>query len=112
MGPGATVTIESMLNFARDSLDNVAPVDELVGADDFDILMEGVYSDFAAGPAIVQGVFCDRFALGAPGTDWQVWVQQGDRTLLRRVPTEVQAILQRTILCPKRPNMRAPVRLG
>jgi len=81
----APATIEGMLDFARDSLDIVAPAGDFIHADAFDILMEGVYSGFVVGPAEVQGTLCDHLAFSAPGTDWQVWIQQGDRPLPRKV---------------------------
>jgi hypothetical protein len=81
----APATIEGMLDFARESLDIVAPAGDFIYTDAFDILMEGVYSGFVVGPAVVQGALCDHLAFSAPGTDWQVWIQQGDRPLPRKV---------------------------
>jgi len=81
----APATIEGMLDFARDSLDIVAPAGDFIYTDAFDILMEGVYSGFVVGSAVVQGALCDHLAFSAPGTDWQVWIEQGDRPLPRKV---------------------------
>lgn len=78
-------TLEGMLDFARESLDIVAPAGDFLYADAFDILMDGVQSGFFVGTAYVEGKVCDHLAFSAPGTDWQIWIQQGERPLPRRI---------------------------
>lgn len=78
-------TLEGMLDFVRDSLDIVAPAGDFLYANAFDLLMQDVYSGFVVGTAIVHGLACDHLAFSAPGTDWQVWIQQGDKPLLRKL---------------------------
>ena len=78
-------TLEGMLDFARISLDIVAPASDLVYADAFDILMDGVTSGFVVGSAWVDGGFCYHLAFSKPGTDFQIWVQQGDQPLPRKL---------------------------
>ena len=78
-------TLEGMLDFARESLDIVAPAGDFIYANAFDILMEGVNSGFIVGSSFVEGVVCDHLAFSAPDTDWQIWIQQGDRPLPRRI---------------------------
>lgn len=77
-------TIEEMLDFAQEYLDIVAPAGELVYPDAFEILMEGVNTAFVVGSSEVDGVPCDHLAFSAPGTDFQIWIQQGDRPLPRK----------------------------
>ena len=78
-------TIERTLDFARQYLDIVAPAGDLLYADAFDILMDGVHTGFSVGMAEVAGVDCDHLAFSAPGTDFQIWIQQGDRPLPRKL---------------------------
>ena len=78
-------TLEGMLDFARDSLDLVAPAGDFIYANAFDILMDGVNSAFVVGASFVEGKVCDHLAFSAPGTDWQIWIQQGDRPVPRRI---------------------------
>lgn len=80
-------TLEGMLDFARESLDIVAPAGDFIYANAFDILMDGVESGFVVGTAYVEGKVCDHLAFSAPGTgtDWQIWIQQGDQPLPRRI---------------------------
>jgi hypothetical protein len=78
-------TLEGMLDFARDSLDIVAPAGDFLYANAFEILMDGVTSAFVVGPSFVEGVMCDHLAFSKPGTDFQVWIQQGEQPLPRRI---------------------------
>ena len=80
----APETIESMMDFARDYLDIVMPAGDLISADGFDILMDGVHTAFFVGASEVAGVACDHLAFSAPGTDFQIWIQRGDRPLIRK----------------------------
>lgn len=81
----APPTIEEMLDFARDTLDMVAPAGDLLYENAYDILMEGVTSGFVAGTANVDGVPCDQLAFSKPGLDFQLWIEKGDRPLVRRM---------------------------
>jgi hypothetical protein len=42
---------------------------------------EDIASALRVGPARINGVDCDHFALRQPGVDWQVWVERGARAL-------------------------------
>lgn len=42
---------------------------------------EDITSAMRVGPARINGVDCDHFALRQPGVDWQVWVERGGRAL-------------------------------
>jgi hypothetical protein len=77
-------TLEGMLDFARESLDVVAPAGDLLYANAYDILMDGVTQSFVVGKAVIEGVRCDQLAFRAPHVDLQVWVQEGPQPLVRR----------------------------
>lgn len=81
----APETLDEMLDFAREYLDIVAPAGDLIYSNAFDILMDGVNRAFTVGPASVDGTVCDHLAFSAPGTDFQIWIQQGDRPLPRKM---------------------------
>lgn len=74
-------TLEEMLDFARESLDIVAPAGDFIYSNSFEILMDGVESGFVVGPSFVEGVVCDHLAFSKPGTDFQVWVARGEQPL-------------------------------
>jgi len=78
-------TLEGMLDFARESLDIVAPAGDFIYSNAYEILMQDVHSAIALGPAIIAGVVCDHLAFSAPGTDFQVWVQRGEQPLPRKL---------------------------
>ena len=77
-------TIEEMLDFARDSLDIVAPAGDLIYANAFELLMADVTAGFVVGKAVVEGVRCDHLAFRGPEVDWQVWIPGGGEPLPRK----------------------------
>jgi hypothetical protein len=72
-------TLDGMFDFARDSLDIVAPAGDFIYTNAYDILMEDVESGFVVGESVIEGVVCDHLAFSKPGTDFQVWTAQGDK---------------------------------
>ncbi len=77
----APPTLEGMLDFARDSLDIVAPAGDFVYSNAYELLMDGVESGFVVGEVVVEGQLCDHLAFSKPGTDFQVWVARGEQPL-------------------------------
>jgi hypothetical protein len=78
-------TLEGMLDFARTKLDILAPAGDLLYKDAYDILMDGVTDSFVVGKAVIEGVRCDHLAFRAPQVDWQIWIQEGEQPLPRRM---------------------------
>jgi len=78
-------SIGEMLDFARDTLDIVAPAADLIYPDAYDLLMEGVESGFVVGDSVVDGVRCTHLAFRAPQVDWQIWIQQQGDPLPRKL---------------------------
>ena len=78
-------TLEGMLDFARDSLDIVAPASDLIYSNAFDILMQDVTTGFVVGKSMVDGVRCDHLAFRTPHADWQIWIQEGAQPLPRKL---------------------------
>ncbi len=81
----APSNIEDMLDFARESLDMLAPAGDLLYENAFDILMDGVTTGFVVGTANIDGVPCDQLAFSKPELDFQLWIEQGDTPLVRRM---------------------------
>jgi hypothetical protein len=80
----APATIDAMVDFARDSLDIVAPAGDLITLDAFERLMSSTRSGFVVGKSVVGGVRCDHLAFRGPDFDWQIWIEDGERPLPRR----------------------------
>lgn len=78
-------TLEEMLDFARTSLDIVAPAGDLVYKNAYEILMTDVTQGFVVGKAVIEGARCDHLAFRAPHVDLQVWIQDGKEPLIRRL---------------------------
>ena len=78
-------TVEEMLDYARESLDIVAPAGDLLYKNAFNILMQDVTSGFVVGKGVVEGVRCDHLAFRAPHVDWQIWIQEGSQPLPRKL---------------------------
>ena len=81
----APATLEETLDFAREKLDIVAPAGDLLYKNAYDILMQDVISGFVVGKGVVDGVRTNHLAFRAPHVDWQVWIEEGDRPLIRKM---------------------------
>jgi len=86
-------TLEEMLDFARTKLDVVAPAGDLLYKNAYDILMQNVTSGFMVGKGVVEGVRCDHLAFRAPDVDWQIWIEDGARPLVRKLVITSQDML-------------------
>lgn len=86
-------TLEEMLDFAREKLDVVAPAADLIYTNAYDILMQEVTSGFVVGKGVVAGVRCNHLAFRAPHVDWQIWIEDGSRPLVRKLVITSQDML-------------------
>jgi hypothetical protein len=77
-------TLEEMLDFARGSLDVIAPAGDLLYKNAFELLTQDAKSGFIVGKGVVGGVRCDHLAFRGPDVDWQIWIQEGAKPLPRR----------------------------
>jgi hypothetical protein len=78
-------TLEGMLDMARTELDIVMPAGDLIYRNAYDILMADVTHGFVVGKGVVEGVRCDHLAFRAPNVDWQIWIQEGQEPLPRKL---------------------------
>jgi hypothetical protein len=100
----APATLEEMLDFARQSLDIVAPAGDLLYENAFEILMQDVKSGFVVGKGVIEGVRCDHLAFRAAEVDWQIWIQEGKQPLPRKLvitSTDVAGAPQFTVVMTK-----------
>lgn len=77
-------TLEEMLDFARGSLDIIAPAGDLLYKNAFELLTRDAKSGFVVGKGVVDGVRCDYLAFRNPDVDFQIWIQEGDKPLPRK----------------------------
>jgi hypothetical protein len=76
--------IGAMLDFARETLDIIAPATDLIYPNAYELLMDEVESGFVVGDSVVDGVRCTHLAFRAQQVDWQIWIQQQGDPLPRR----------------------------
>jgi hypothetical protein len=77
-------TLEEMLDYARDSLNIIAPAGDLLYKNVFELLTKDAKSGIVVGKSVVGGVRCDHLAFRGPEVDWQIWIQEGAQPLPRR----------------------------
>jgi len=77
-------TLEEMLDFARGSLDIIAPAGDLLYKNAFELLTRDASSGFVVGKGVVGGVRCDHLAFRNPDVDFQIWIQEGANPLPRK----------------------------
>jgi hypothetical protein len=80
----APATLEEMLDFAREKLDVIAPAAEFLYKNAADKMLKEASSGFVVGQSVVGGVKCAHLAFRGAEVDWQVWVEDGTRPLLRK----------------------------
>ena len=78
-------TLEEMLDFARESLDIVAPAGDLIYRNAYETLMADVLSASVVGKSVVEGRRCDHLAFRNMEVDWQIWLEEGDQPLPRKL---------------------------
>jgi hypothetical protein len=80
----APPTIEQALDFARDTLEVVAPAGDLLYRDAYEMLMQDTTAGFVVGKSFAGGVRCDHLAFRKADLDWQIWIQEGATPLPRK----------------------------
>ncbi len=81
----APPTIDAALDHAVAKFGLVAPGADLVFSDPYAVLIENVKSGFHAGMHKVGGVSCHHLVFGQDAIDWQIWIEDGDRPVPRKL---------------------------
>lgn len=77
----ATGSIDSVVERLRNEWMQDLPAADLLTTDSFDALMADVIEAKYIGPAVVGGVDCEHVAFRNHDTDWQLWVESGERPI-------------------------------
>jgi len=80
----APASLEEMLDFAREKLDIVAPASDFLYRNAADKMLKEASSGFVVGQSVVTGVKCTQLAFRNAEFDWQVWIEDGARPLMRK----------------------------
>ena len=81
----APAAIDATLDLARDKLDVVAPGADFLYSNAFDRLSAGLTSARFIGEATIAGVRCEHLAFRNAEVDWQIWIDEGDKPLPRKL---------------------------
>lgn len=81
----APATIHELLDVAQERYDIDLPFRDLFswGTDKADVA--AILSAIYIGPTKIDGVACDHYAFRNVDVDWQIWIQQGDKPLPRKL---------------------------
>jgi len=89
MGYYATVpappTIAQLADQLQDNYDIEMPLRDLFSWGTPKSKVHDISSATDLGPAPIEGVTCEHYALRQPGLDWQVWIQLGEYPLPRKI---------------------------
>ena len=80
----APPTLDEMLDFAREKLDVIAPAAEILYKNAAEKMLKEASSGFVVGPSVAAGVKCTHLAFRGQEVDWQIWIEDGDKPLVRK----------------------------
>jgi hypothetical protein len=78
-------TIDQTVDMLRNKYMAEMPAADLILADSFSALMEDVIEAKHIGQGVVDGVECEHLAFRATDTDWQLWIELGDKPVPRKL---------------------------
>ena len=78
-------TIDGMLDKLADEYGIVVPLSDLLYADPYATLMEGVVYGEYRGIHLAAGVPCHHLAFSQEDIDWQIWIDAGAQPLPRKI---------------------------
>jgi hypothetical protein len=78
-------TIDEVVVVARKKYGLVLPGGDFLASDPYGELIENVKSGTYVGEALVRGVMTHQLAFRQPNIDWQIWIDEGDAPLPRRI---------------------------
>ena len=81
----APPTLDGALTFAMETLNIEAPGGDVIYSNSYNILMGDVISGFYVGMSIVDGVNCHHLAYRGNDVDWQIWIEDGDKPLPKKL---------------------------
>ena len=72
-------TIDHLIDELKDTYNRPLPAADLLLANSYEELMQGVVDIKDLGSGVIGGIECDSLAFRAKEVDWQIWIAQGDR---------------------------------
>lgn len=81
----ATGTLDQLFAALRSGHGVALPGADLLLSNPYDVLVAGVVEAKDIGRGVVEGVECEHLAFRNADTDWQLWVQVGDKPIPRKM---------------------------
>lgn len=75
----APPTVETTIDFARETVGILLPAADLLYRNAFPLLMQDVTLAAVVGQSQIGGVTCDHLLFSRPGVDFQVWIATGPK---------------------------------
>ncbi len=86
--------LDTVLNHIQERYGLDLPAADFVMNDPYQVLTEKVISGFYVGLHKVQGVPCHHLAFSQPDIDWQIWIEEGDKPVPRKLVITYKQIKQ------------------
>jgi hypothetical protein len=80
----APASLDETIDFARQKFDIDAPGADLLYSNAYNPLVEDVISGMYVDLDDVDGTACHHLSFKGNGTDWQIWIEDGERPLPRK----------------------------
>ena len=77
--------LDDMLDMLQDKLGLTMPVADLIFADPYAVLTERAVAGSYLGETTIAGVKVHHLIFSQPGLDWQIWIEESDQPLPRRI---------------------------
>lgn len=78
-------TLDAALDKLAKDYSMALPVADLLYSDIFARMTAGVTGEMNLGPTNIDGQSCNHLAFTAQGVNWEIWIQQGDKPLPRKI---------------------------
>jgi hypothetical protein len=88
----ATGSVDQVIDRLRGEYGVAAPGADILLSHSFDQLMEDVIDAAHIGRGVVDGVECEHLAFRNAETDWQLWIEAGDRPIPRKYVITSKAV--------------------
>jgi len=77
-------SVDQLVDRLRDTLSVALPGADLLMSNVYDVLTSDVIAGSHIGRGVIDGVECEHLAFRGEDTDWQIWVEVGDRPIPRK----------------------------
>ena len=85
-------SIDKTVDLLRNDFSAEVPGADLILSNVYDALSEDVLEAKHVGDGVINGVECDHLAFRNEDTDWQLWVQKGDKPIPRKYVITSKAV--------------------